>query len=66
MRVGANLPGILVAGTFFTTDGAVFCDIRQGDSCLTLELRSERSQPVVGEVGPDQDAAEISSRLQAG
>lgn len=65
VRIGANIPGVLVAGTFLTGDGAIFYDIRQGDRCLTLELAGETYKRVVVEVGPEQDPADLARAITA-
>jgi hypothetical protein len=54
-RIGANIPGVLVAGTFLTGDGAVFYDMRRGERCVTLQLSGERYTSVVIELDADQD-----------
>ncbi|MCL6595806.1 MAG: hypothetical protein K6V73_06285 [Firmicutes bacterium] len=64
-RVGTNIPGIKVAGTFFGPDGAVFCDFHRNDRCLTLELSHDTYRRVIVEVDPDQSAAELAAMLSA-
>lgn len=65
VRMGANIPGVLVAGTFLTGEGAIFYDIRHGDRCLTLELAGETYRRVVVELGPEQDPAELAGEITA-
>jgi hypothetical protein len=69
-KIGTNIPGLKVAGTFVTGEGAIFYDFHDGGRCLTLELRHERYRRVVVEVDRDQDhaalAAEIRARLGRG
>ena len=62
-RIGANIPGVLVAGTFLTGDGAVFYDIRQGEHCLTLDLAGESYRRVVVEVAPEQDLGDLARAI---
>jgi hypothetical protein len=64
-RVGTNIPGIKVAGTFFGPDGAVFCDFHHNDRCLTLELSHDEYRRVIVEVDPDQSALELAKALSA-
>jgi hypothetical protein len=64
-RVGANIPGVLVAGTFLTPEGDVFYDIRGGERCLTLELAGEGYRRVVVEVDADHDPEEIAAQIEA-
>jgi hypothetical protein len=64
-RVGTNLPGIKVAGTFFTPDGAIFCDFHRPDRCLTLELAHDHYRRVIVEVGPDQDPAQLAATIRS-
>jgi hypothetical protein len=65
VRIGANIPGVMVAGTFFTGDGAIFYDFHNGERCLTLELRHERYRRVVVEVDREQDHAALAAAIQA-
>ncbi|MGH8190138.1 MAG: hypothetical protein ACREP2_01670 [Rhodanobacteraceae bacterium] len=71
-RIGTNVPGIKVAGTFYNGDGAVFYDFHDRLHCLTFELAHETYQQVVVQVDKDQDrdalARGITQRLamQAG
>ena len=70
IKIGTNIPGVKVAGTFLTADGAIFYDFHDGQRCLTLQLDHERYRRVVVEVDSDQDpatlAAEIEARLAGG
>jgi len=65
MRIGTNVPGVVVAGTFFTAEGAVFYDMRHGDRCVTIELAGERYKRVVVEVDPGQDPQVVASEIEA-
>ncbi len=64
-RVGTNLPGIKVAGTFYGPDGAVFCDFHDPARCLTLELDHDRYRRVIVEVDADQSAHELADAIGA-
>ncbi len=55
MRIGTNLPGIKVAGTFVNSEGIMFYDFRDPNRCLTFILTHERYTKVVVEVDPEQD-----------
>ena len=62
-RMGTNLPGIKVAGTFLTGEGMLFYDFHDPGRCLILELSHEHYRRVVVEVDKDQDPGEIASRI---
>ena len=66
-RIGTNVPGIKVAGTFFTDEGTIFYDFHDPEHCLTFELAHEKYKRVVVEVNRDQEptrlAVQIASHL---
>lgn len=64
-RVGTNLPGVKVAGTFLASDGASYYDFHDPTRCVTLELEHDRYRRVVVEVDPGEDAAEVAAAIQA-
>lgn len=67
IRIGTNVPGVKVAGTFFTDEGMIFYDFHDPQRCLTFELAHQHYQRAVVQVDKDQDpatlAGEISARL---
>lgn len=63
IRLGTNLPGVLVAGTFLTGEGTVFCDFHDRSRCLTLELADEHYRRIVVEVDRDQDPATLAEAI---
>lgn len=60
VRIGTNVPGVKVAGTFFTGDEAVFYDFHDPQRCLTFELDHQRYRRVVVQVDRDQDPAALA------
>lgn len=66
-RVGTNIPGVKIAGTFFNGDGVVFYDFHDPARCLTFELAHQLYKRVVVQVDKDQDpemlARQISARI---
>lgn len=64
-RIGTNVPGIKVAGTFFTGDGVVFYDFHDPDRCLTFQLEHEHYRSVVVQVDKDQDPAGLAGKIRA-
>jgi hypothetical protein len=64
IRIGTNLPGVKVAGTFITGDGLIFYDFHDGEYCITLDLTHERYTRVSIEVDPDQDRDELARDLK--
>ena len=67
IRIGTNVPGVKVAGTFFTDEGMIFYDFHDPQRCLTFELAHQHYRRAVVQVDKDQDPAtlarEISARL---
>lgn len=49
-KVGTALPGIVAEGTFFTHEGKLFVNMRQGKEGLVLHLIGDEYQAVVLEV----------------
>ena len=47
---GTNIPGILTAGTFYGSDGAVFYDVHDPENTIVLELDHEHYRRLVIEV----------------
>lgn len=62
-RIGTNIPGIKVAGTFFTGDGVVFYDFHDPERCLTFTLDHEHYRSVVVQVDKDQDPAVLAAAI---
>lgn len=65
VKIGTQLPGVVVAGTFLTGEGAIFYDFRDARRCVTLELRDERYRRVVVQVDPPQEPAQVKAELDA-
>lgn len=65
VRIGTNVPGVVVAGTFYTAEGAVFYDMRHGDRCVTIELADDRFKRVVVELEPGQDPQAVVAEIEA-
>lgn len=67
LRIGTDIPGIKVAGTFLADDGAIFYDFHDPDRCLTFDLDHQRYRRVVVQVDSGQDPAvlvrEITARI---
>lgn len=64
IRVGTNLPGVKVAGTFFTLDGVIFYDFHDPSRCLIFELDHETYRKVVVEVDRGQDPATLAGQIR--
>lgn len=47
---GANLPGVLTAGTFYEHGGVVFYDVHDPDNTIVLELAHEQYERLIVEV----------------
>jgi hypothetical protein len=53
---GTNIPGVLTAGTFHQDGQRVFWDVHNPDNTVVIDLRDERYNELIVEVG-DPDAA---------
>lgn len=65
IKMGTNLPGVKVAGTFFTPEGTIFYDYHDAERCLTLELAHETYRRIVIEVDASQDREELRRAIEA-
>lgn len=65
IRIGTNVPGVKVAGTFFTGEGAIFYDFHDPNRCLTFELDHEHYRRVVVQVDEDQSPAALAIGITA-
>lgn len=59
---GTQVPGLLTAGTFYQSEGAVFYDVHDPEQTIVLELNHEHYKRLVIEV--EHPAATVA-RLQA-
>ncbi len=63
---GTQIPGVLTAGTFYQSDGAIFYDVHNPDGTIVLELDHEHYTRLVIEVDdPDATAAVLTAALEA-
>ena len=65
IKVGTNLPGVKVAGTFFTPEGVIFYDFHDPSRCLIFELDHETYRKAVVEVDRSQDPATLAAQILA-
>ena len=61
--LGTNLPGMKVAGSFFTSDGLAFCDFGNGKNCVVLDTSNEMFKRVVVQLDSGQDARQMADRI---
>jgi len=47
---GTDIPGVITAGTFYQTDGAVFFDVHDPERTIVLDLNHEHYKRLVIEV----------------
>ena len=61
---GTQIPGLLTAGTFYQSDGAVFYDVHEPERTIVLELDHEHYKRLVVEVvDPMATVALINSAI---
>lgn len=65
IRIGTNIPGIKVAGTFFTPDGVIFYDFHDPSRCLIFDLDHEKYRKAVVEVDRGQDPDTLAAQILA-
>lgn len=65
VRIGTNLPGVKVAGTFIAADGITYYDFHDPERCITLDLSHDRYRKVVVEVDRDDDPAAIAGAIRS-
>jgi len=67
-RIGTNIPGVKMAGTFIGGQGIVFYDFHDPKRCLTFELAHQHYKRVVVQVDEDQKpellAVQIRERIE--
>jgi hypothetical protein len=64
MRIGAHLPGIFMAGTFWLRKGGkTFYYVKDFSGCITLTLRNHEYSKVIVEVGKDKEV--VANRIKA-
>lgn len=63
---GTNIPGVLTAGTFYGSDGAVFYDVHDPENTIVLELDHEHYRRLVIEVEDPAGVAAILNRAIEG
>lgn len=63
---GTYLPGVITAGTYYTGEGWIFCDIVNPDRCLEIGLERERYRKLIVQVkDPDSDLQLFQGRKTA-
>ena len=60
-KVGTNLPGVIMAGTFFRREGIVFYYVRDLKKCMTISLQNHRYSKVVLQV---DDKERVASEIR--
>jgi hypothetical protein len=63
---GTQIPGILTAGTFYQSDGAVFYDVHDPERTIVVDLEHEHYKRLVIEVENPQAAVAILQSVIAG
>ncbi len=58
---GTYLPGVIAAGTFYHHGNWVFWDVHKPENAVVIDLRDERYEKLIVEVG---DPAETVARLK--
>ena len=56
---GANIPGVLTAGTFYQDGKRVFWDVHNPENTVVIELKDERYNKLIVEVADPKAAVEL-------
>ena len=64
--VGTNIPGILAAGTFYQSDGAVFFDVHDPERSIVFDLDHESYKRLVIEVEDTEGTLGLVKNALAG
>jgi hypothetical protein len=56
---GTNIPGVLIAGTFYQHGKRVFWDVHNPDNTIVIELKDERYNELIVEVEDPNLAVEL-------
>ena len=63
--IGTDIPGVFAAGTFWSSDGWRFWDVRHPENAITIELQDERLAEIIVEVeDPARDVALITKAVR--
>jgi len=63
--IGTAIPGVFAAGTFWSSDGWRFWDVRHPENAITIELQDERLAEIIVEVeDPERDVAVINEAVR--
>lgn len=63
--MGTDIPGVFAAGTFWSTDGWRFWDVRHAENAITIELSDERLAEVIVEVeNPEVAVAMVNDAVR--
>jgi hypothetical protein len=63
--VGTDIPGVFAAGTFWSSEGWRFWDVRHPDNAITIELNDERLAEIIVEVeDPSAAVATINEAVR--
>lgn len=65
IKFGANIPGVVTAGTFITGDGKVFFDVHDPDRAIAIDLEGETYRRLVVEVDADETPEAAAARIRA-
>lgn len=63
LRIGTDVPGLKVAGTFIGARGIAFYDFSDPHRCLIFEVVHQHYKRVVVQVDRDQDPAALAVRI---
>ena len=57
VRMGTHLPGLFMAGTFWTRQGKTFCYVKDRSKCITLNLKNHQYKKIVFQVRNKESVA---------
>lgn len=63
--IGTNAAGIRMAGTFVSTDGLIFCDFKDGKSCVQMDLEHETYKQLVVQLDDSENPNRVAARIRS-
>ncbi len=64
LRVGTSLPGVITAGTFYTSDGKYFYDVHDPQRTIGITLDGDTYSRLILDVGNDETPEAAAARIE--
>lgn len=64
-KIGTNLPGVVTAGTFITTEGQIFYDMHDPERTIAIDLADETYKRLIVQVDDADTPEAAAERIRA-